>query len=165
MSASSTGSPTELARLDPAGGPDFTANADRLIARLKGLDAEFRDGLAGCRGRDIVLAGHSRLRLPGPPLRPRPDGPLRPEPRLPAQAAATSSRPSTSARKKGIKTVYFENSVAPDLSRTLAREIGGRVLVLYAGHNLTRDEQAKGVGFFDLMEKNLASLREGLGCR
>ncbi len=48
----------ELARLDPAGGPEFAANAGRLNARLKELDVRFRDGLAGCRGRDIVLAGH-----------------------------------------------------------------------------------------------------------
>jgi zinc transport system substrate-binding protein len=154
----------ELARLDPAGGPDFTANAGRLIARLKGLDAEFRDGLAGCRGRDIVLAGHSafgylarRYGLVQTALYGlSPDS--QPKPRDLIKAVDFCIQ-------KGIKTVYFENSVAPDLSRTLAREIGGRVLVLYAGHNLTRDEQARGVGFFDLMEKNLASLREGLGCR
>jgi zinc transport system substrate-binding protein len=68
-------------------------------------------------------------------------------------------------RSRGIRTVYFENSVPPDLSVTLAREIGGRVLVLKAGHNLTREEQDRKVGFFDLMRQDLASLREGLGCR
>jgi zinc transport system substrate-binding protein len=154
----------ELSRLDPSGGPIFSANAGRLIARLKDLDAEFRDGLAGCRGRDIVLAGHSafgylarRYGLVQTALYGlSPDS--QPKPRDLIKAVDF-------CKQKGIKTVYFENSVAPDLSRTLAREIGGRVLVLYAGHNLTRDEQARGIGFFDLMEKNLASLREGLGCR
>jgi len=68
-------------------------------------------------------------------------------------------------REKGIRTIFFENSVPSDLSKTLAREIGGRVLVLHAGHNLTRDQQDRGVGFFELMEENLASLRDGLGCR
>jgi zinc transport system substrate-binding protein len=154
----------ELTRLDPPGGPDFLANAGRLIARLKALDAEFRDGLAGCRGRDIVLAGHAafgylarRYGLVQTSLYGlSPDAQPKPQDLIKAVDLC---------RQKGIKTVYFENSVAPDLSRTLAREIGGRVLVLYAGHNLTRDEQARGVGFFELMEKNLASLREGLGCR
>jgi zinc transport system substrate-binding protein len=68
-------------------------------------------------------------------------------------------------RQRGIRTVFFENSVPPDLSVTLAREIGGQVLVLKAGHNLTREEQDKKVGFFDLMRENLASLRRGLECR
>ncbi|MBE3130405.1 MAG: zinc ABC transporter substrate-binding protein, partial [Acidobacteria bacterium] len=48
----------ELSRIDPEGRPEFTENADKLTARLLALDVKFRDGLAACRGRDIVLAGH-----------------------------------------------------------------------------------------------------------
>ena len=154
----------ELARIDPAGGPEFAANAGRLTARLKELDAEFRDGLAGCRGRDIVLAGHGafgylarRYGLVQTALYGlSPDA--QPTPRDLMKAVDF-------CRRKGIRTIFFENSVPPDLSRTLAREIGGRALVLHAGHNLTRDQQARGVGFFDLMEENLAALKDGLGCR
>ena len=154
----------ELSRIDPAGRPEFTENADRLTVRLQELDVKFRDGLAACRGRDIVLAGHGafgylarryglvQTALYGlsPDAQPRP---------LDLMKAVDF------CRQKGVRTIFFENSVSPDLSRTLAREIGGRVLVLHAGHNLTRDEQDRGVGFFDLMEENLNSLRDGLGCR
>lgn len=154
----------ELTRLDPAGGPEFNANAGRLNDRLKKLDDEFRAGLAGCRGKDIVLAGHGafgylarRYGLVQTALYGlSPDA--QPKPRDLMKAVDF-------CRRKGIKTIFFENSVPPDLSRTLAREIGGRVLVLQAGHNLTRDQQAKGVGFFELMEGNLAALKDGLGCR
>jgi zinc transport system substrate-binding protein len=154
----------ELSRIDPAGRPEFTANADRLAARLRELDLKFRDGLTACRGRDIVLAGHGafgylarryglvQTALYGlsPDAQPRP---------LDLMKAVDF------CRQKGVRTIFFENSVSPDLSRTLAREIDGRVLVLHAGHNLTRDEQDRGVGFFELMEENLSVLREGLGCR
>lgn len=154
----------ELALIDPAGRADFLANADRLSGRLREFDAKFRDGLAACRGQDLVLAGHGafgymarryglvQTALYGlsPDAQPRP---------LDLMKAVDF------CRRKGIRTVFFENSVAPDLSRTLAREIGGRVLVLHAGHNLTRDEQDRGVGFFELMAENLSALREGLGCR
>ncbi|MCX6567650.1 MAG: zinc ABC transporter substrate-binding protein [Candidatus Aminicenantes bacterium] len=154
----------ELSRIDPAGRSEFTANADRLTARLRGLDTEFRDGLAACRGRDIVLAGHGafgylarryglvQIALYGlsPDAQPRP---------------IDLMKAVEFCRQKGVRTIFFENSVPPGLSRTLAREIGGRVLVLHAGHNLTREEQARGVGFFALMEDNLNSLRDGLGCR
>jgi len=154
----------ELTRLDPAGGPEFNANARRLNDRLKKLDDEFRAGLAGCRGKDIVLAGHGafgylarRYGLVQTALYGlSPDA--QPKPRDLMKAVDF-------CRRKGIKTIFFENSVPPDLSRTLAREIGGRVLVLQAGHNLTRDQQAKGAGFFELMEGNLAALKDGLGCR
>ena len=154
----------ELSSIDPAGRPEFTENADRLAARLRELDLKFRDGLAACRGRDIVLAGHGafgylarryglvQTALYGlsPDAQPRP---------LDLMKAVDL------CRQKGVRTIFFENSVSPDLSRTLAREIDGRVLVLHAGHNLTRDEQDRGVGFFELMEENLSVLREGLGCR
>ena len=154
----------ELTRLDPAGAPEFAANAERLTARLKKLDAEFRAALAGCRGRDIVLAGHAafgylarRYGLVQTALYGlSPDS--QPKPRDLMKAVDF-------CRTKGIRTIFFENSVPPDLSRTLAREIGGRVLVLQAGHNLTRAQQAAGVDFFALMEENLSNLKDGLDCR
>ena len=154
----------ELARLDPGGRPIFTANAEALAGRLRTLDAAFRDGLAGCRGRDLVLAGHGafgylarRYGLVQTALYGlSPDAQPKPKDLMKAVDFC---------RAKGLKTVFFENSVPPDLSKALAREIGGRVFVLHAGHNLTREQQETGVGFFELMEENLAHLREGLGCR
>ena len=136
----------------------------KLKSRLTALDASFRDGLAGCRGRTLVLAGHDAFgylaRRYGLVQRAlfglSPDSQPRPQDLMAAVDFCQAN---------GIRTVFFENSVPPDLARTLAREIGGRVLVLHAGHNLTRDQQAAGVGFFDLMEENLARLRDGLGCR
>jgi zinc transport system substrate-binding protein len=154
----------ELGRIDPEGLPLFTANAARLKSRLAALDDEFRAGLAGCRGRTLVLAGHgafgylarryglvqTALYGVSPDAQPRPKDLM----------AAVDL-----CRSKGIRTVFSENSVPPDLARTLAREIGGRVLVLHAGHNLTRDQREAGAGFFDLMRENLERLRDGLGCR
>jgi len=158
----------ELTRLDPPGGPGFTANAAELAERLRALDAKFRDGLAGCRGKDVIVAGHGAFgylaRRYGlvqtavyglsPDAQPRPKDLM---------------RVVDLCREKGISTVFFENSVPPDMAMTLVREIGGgtrgKVLVLYAGHNQTREEQKLGVGFFRLMEENLKALRLGLGCQ
>jgi len=154
----------ELSLIDPAGRGEFRANADELVGRLRDLDGMFREGLADCTGRDLVLAGHgafgylarryglvqTALYGVSPDAQPRP---------LDLMKAVDF------CRQKKIRTVFFENSVSPDLARTLAREIDGRVIVLYAGHNLTRDQQDRGVGFFDLMEENLRSLRSGFGCR
>ncbi len=154
----------ELSLIDPAGRPEFMENADKLAARLGELDGKFRNGLAGCRGRDIVLAGHgafgylarryglvqTALYVLSPEAQPRPGDLM---------------RAVDFCRQRGIRTIFFENSVSPALSRTLAREIGGRILVLHAGHNLTREQQDQGVDFFELMEENLKNLRDGLGCR
>jgi zinc transport system substrate-binding protein len=154
----------ELGRIDPAGSSSFSANAGKLATRLRALDAAFRNGLGGCREKHLVLAGHGafgylarRYGLIQKALYGlSPDAQPRPKDVMSAVDFC---------RGRGIRTVFSENSVSPDLSRTLAREIGGRVLILHAGHNLTRDQQARGVGFFELMEENLANLRDGLGCR
>lgn len=153
-----------LTAIRPAAGPAFAASAGRLKDKLHSLDAEFRAGLAGCRGRAIVLAGHAafgylarrygllQTSLYGlsPDAQPKPQDLI---------------RAVVFCRTNGIHTVFTENSVPPDLSKTLAREIGGRVLALYAGHNLTREQQEMRVSFFDLMKEDLARLKDGLGCR
>lgn len=159
---------TELARLDPQGAPGFETRVAALSDRLRALDAKYRDGLAGCQGKDVIVAGHGAFgyltRRYGlvqtavyglsPDALPKPKDLM---------------RVVDLCREKGISTVFFENSVAPDVALTLVREIGGgksgRILVLYAGHNQTRDERRLGVGFFQLMEENLKALRLGLGCR
>lgn len=154
----------ELSAIDPEGRNVFRANAEALAGRLRRLDADFREGLSSCPGRDIVLAGHGAFgylaRRYGLVQRAlyglSPDA--QPKPRDLIEAVDF-------CRRNGIRTVFFENSVSPALSRTLAREIGGRVLVLQAGHNLTREQQDRKVGFFELMDENLKALRLGLGCR
>ena len=153
-----------LSEIDPAGGAEFRRNAEALKSRLHGLDSRYADGLKNCTGKTLVVGGHAafgylakRYGLVQTALYGlSPDSQPRPQHLL---------KVIDFCKKEGIHTVFFETSVPPGLAHTLAGEIGGRVLVLYAGHNLTRDQVEKGVGFFDIMEENLKNLREGLGCR
>jgi zinc transport system substrate-binding protein len=153
-----------LSAIDPEGASYFEKNAAAYKELLLRMDARFKEGLKDCRLREIVVAGHAAF------------GYLVRRYGL-VQVALFGLSPDSQATPKqmmriiddclkaGIRTVFFENSVPPDLARTLAAEIGGRVLVLSSGHNLTRDEMRRGVTFLDLMERNLQSLRQGLGCR
>ncbi len=153
-----------LKRLDPEGEEVFAENAEALRRRLLDLDARFRTGLRACQTRDLVIAGHGAFaylaRRYG--LRQKavyglsPDA--QPRPRRFMDLIDT-------CRKENIRTVFFENSVPRDTARVLADEIGGRVVTLFTGHNLTSDQIEKGVGFFELMEENLKNLKEGLSCR
>jgi zinc transport system substrate-binding protein len=150
--------------IDPAGAGYFQANGESYKARLHELDSRFRQDLKDCHGRRMVVAGHAafgylakkyglvQISLYGlsPDSQPRPKQMM---------------KVVDYCRRENVRTIFFENSVPPDLARTLAAEIKGRVLVLYAGHNLTREQMVKGIGFFDIMEENLRNLREGLGCR
>jgi len=153
-----------LSEIDPAGAASFRRNADALEDRLKLLDARFSEALKGCAGRTFVVAGHAafgylakRYGLVQKALYGlSPDAQPRPRQMMDVVDFC---------RREGLRTVFFETSVPPDLARTLAAEIGGRVLVLHAGHSPTRDQVMNRVGFFDMMEQNLRNLREGLGCR
>jgi zinc transport system substrate-binding protein len=153
-----------VAEIDPAGASDFRKNGEALKDRLRTLDSRFADGLKNCSGKPLVIAGHAafgylarRYGLVQTALYGlSPDAQPRPQQLM---------NVVDFCRKKGIRAVFTETSVPPDLARTLAAEIGGRVLILQAGHNLTRDQMVKGVGFFDIMEENLKNLREGLGCK
>jgi zinc transport system substrate-binding protein len=153
-----------LSVIDPAGAASFRRNADGLEERLRGLDARFSEALKGCAGKTFVVAGHAafgylakRYGLTQRALYGlSPDAQPRPQQMMEVVDYC---------RREGVRTVFFENSVPPDLARTLAAEIGGRVLVLQAGHSPTRDQVMNKVGFFDMMEQNLQNLRDGLGCR
>jgi zinc transport system substrate-binding protein len=154
----------ELSAIDPAGAGYFRANGETCKSKLAALDAHFHQGLRGCAGKPMVVGGHAafgylarRYGLIQTALYGlSPDA--QPSPRR-------MMKISDFCRRENVRTIFFETSVAPGLARALAGEIGGRVLVLYAGHNLTRDQIKKGQDFFGIMEENLRTLQEGLGCR
>ncbi len=153
-----------LGELDPEGKAVFAANAESLRRRLRDLDTRFKTSLGRCRSRDLVVAGHGAFAY----LARRygliqksvyglsPDA--QPRPRQVIEIIEY-------CRRENIETVFFENSVPRDVARVLAEEIGGRILTLNTGHNLSADQLRKGLDFFDLMEDNLSHLKEGLSCR
>jgi zinc transport system substrate-binding protein len=136
--------------------------ADRLVAKLRALDHEYRAGLAHCARRDIVTS-HAAFAYLGQRYRLRqvsieglnPEG--EPVPRKLAQVVDL-------VRRLGVTTVYFETLVSPKLARTVARETGARTAVLDPIEGLTSSEIANGADYFSVMRSNLAALREGLGC-
>lgn len=144
-------------------GPQADDNAERLIARLDALDAEFRSGLANCERHEIVTSHEAfgymapRYRLEqvsisgiSPEAEPTP-GDL--------QNAADA------VRRTGATTVFTETLASPKLAETVARETGAKTAVLNPLEGLTAEQQSAGEDYFVLMRENLAALREALGCR
>jgi zinc transport system substrate-binding protein len=137
------------------------AAADELAQRLGALDAEFQQGLATCRRRQIVTSHAAfgylaqRYRLEQVPL----EG-LSPEAEPSAQGIEELVRLVEDA---GVTTVFFETLVSPKLAETVAREAGVETAVLNPLEGLTEDEAA-GADYFSVMRDNLAALRNALGC-
>ncbi len=149
---------------EPAHAGAFRRNAAQYQARLEELDRSYRSALADCRSRTIIHGGHFAFGY----LAKRYD--LR---YLSAFPASGDSEPNARQmatmieliRSTGTGAVYYEELVSPRLADTLARETGSPLLLLSAGHNVSRDDLARGVTFPDLMERNLKNLRQGLRCR
>jgi zinc transport system substrate-binding protein len=135
----------------------------RLIADLKGLDAEYRHGLASCRRHQIVTShaafgylaqryGLEQIPLTG----------ISPE-------AEPSARDLEALVKKvkagGATTVFFETLVSPKLAQTVAREARVKTAVLDPIEGLTKNAIDRGDDYFSVMRANLAALRKALGCR
>jgi zinc transport system substrate-binding protein len=137
--------------------------AAELVERLRGLDREFRRGLAHCERNEIVTSheafgylaeryGLEQVAITGvsPEAEPTP-GELRDVVDL--------------VRARGVRTIYFETLVSPRIAETVARETGAAAAVLNPIEGLTEEEAARGADYFSLMDANLAALRKGLGCR
>jgi zinc transport system substrate-binding protein len=138
------------------------AAAARLDQRLDDLDDEFRTGLAHCQRHEIVTSheafgylaeryGLEQLAITG--LSPEAE----PEPRKLQDVVDL-------VRQRSITTIYFETLVSPRIAETVADETGAKTAVLDPIEGLTEDEAAQDDDYFTLMRKNLAALREGLGC-
>lgn len=134
-----------------------------LASRLERLDAELRRGLERCERRDLVTShaafGYLAERYG---LRQVPLAGLAPEAEpSPKDIARLVER----VRRTGATTVFFEPLVAPDLAETVAREADVKTAVLDPLEGLTAEQLGSGEDYFTVMRRNLAVLREALGCR
>lgn len=150
----------ELSAIVPESAGLFRANAEAYAARLEDLDRRFREGLASCARKTVIIAGHaafgrllSRYGLEQVPLY-----------GLSPDAEPTPSRLAEIvrlARARGIRVVYTEAGEPVKLAAVLCREIGARTLSLNAGHNPSSADLGPDRGFVELMVENLERLRNG----
>jgi zinc transport system substrate-binding protein len=134
-----------------------------LAARLRDLDEEMRAGLATCDRREIVTS-HTAFAY----LAERYDL---------VQVGLTGISPEAEpspgdlvalvdeVEESRATTVFFETLVSPELAETVARESGASTAVLNPLEGLTEGEVDAGADYFSVMRKNLAALRQALGCR
>lgn len=153
-----------LSQRDPAGKEYYRARAVEYRARLDRLDRDYRAALSHCDATTLLHGGHytfgylaARYGL-----------------RYRSAAAVNADAEPTPAtlvelvrlvRTLGLRHVYSEELLSPRVAEMIAREAGVTVLMLHGAHNVSREEFSAGITFPALMEKNLASLKTGLGCR
>jgi zinc transport system substrate-binding protein len=149
---------------DPNNGDVYRKNAAALKTSLAALDGQYRTALSSCATRKLLHGGHYTF------------GYLAHHYGLEYTAlsgVSSDSEPSAERmvalvrdiKASGTTYLFAEELLSPRVSETLAQEAGVGVLMLHGAHNLSRDDLARNVSFFDLMERNLEQLKKGLQCR
>lgn len=146
-----------IAAVHPAGADAIRVRAAQLQDELRRLDEQYATGLQTCARREIVtshaafgyLAARYHLtQVPISGLDPEEE----PSPQRVSQVAAL-------AKEKGVTTIFFETLVSPKLAETVAKEIGAKAAVLDPIEGVE-----DGSDYVSVMVRNLAALREALGC-
>lgn len=153
-----------LAERDPANRAVYLANAAAYRAKLADLDERYRAGLAACATRTVLHGGHFAFGYLANRYGLRYES---------AYAVSADAEPTPAklaklvkqVREEGLKHIYTEELLDPRTAETIARETGASILMLHGAHTVAKADLDKGITFIALMEKNLASLREGLQCR
>jgi len=146
---------------DPSHRAYYERNAAGLSKELAALDLKYRETLAKCPKKVFLHGGHYAFGYLA-----RRYG-LR---YLSASAVNADAEPTPARlaelvnlmRRERLNYVYTEELLSPRVAETIARETGAKILMLSAGHNLSRDQFQRGVSFISLMEQNLQNLKAGL---
>ena len=151
-----------LSDIDPEGTGYYSANAADYVAKLADLDAAFREAVEGSSTRVIVHGGHyafgylaNRYGLEY----------------VAAQGLSPDSEPGPKQlmqlmeviKQTGAKYIFYEELVEPKMAKAISEETGIGMLLLHAGHNVSKQQFESGATFLDLMRGNLENLRIGLG--
>lgn len=149
---------TQMAAIDPQRAAVYERNAQQYKRELDALDASYREGLASCRTRTILVNHQAfsylareyaikQVAITG----------LEPESEpTPQQIRAIIDQ----ARAEDIKYVLMEDLVDPRVGQTIALEAGTKTLTLNPGEG-TSDPAAT---YISIMRDNLAVLRTAMEC-
>lgn len=149
---------------DPSRAEAYRKNAEDYREELRALDREYRQTLATCKTRSIVYGGHYVFGYLAAAydLEYRSAQGLAPDAEPSAKDIATLVR---QVKENNIRYIFYEELASPKIAETIARETGATLLLLNAGHNVGKDDIARGTTFLDILRSNLSNLRTGLECR
>jgi zinc transport system substrate-binding protein len=146
-----------LVAVDPSGADAYRANAAAYVAQISAVDAAFASGLRSCERRQIISAHDAfgllaaRYDLDARAIAGR-SPEIEPDPARLADLAEA-------AKRDGVRTIFTEALVSPEVAQTLAREAGVTTAVL---------DPVEGLGggrtYASVMRANLTALRRALGC-
>lgn len=144
-----------LAKADPANADYYQANAKAYIKQLQDLDAEYKDKFTALPNHEFVT-GHEAFGYLcqdyGLKQESVEDMFAEGEPN-----AAQLAKLVEFAKAHHIKTIFAEEMASPEVSKTLASEVGAQVETLY-----TMESGEDGLSYLDRMKSNLDKIYKSL---
>lgn len=146
----------------PAAAATFESNLASSVDALEGLDRTFRESLATCESRVLVVshaafgylaAAYDLDQRSITGISPEAE----PDPRRMAQLL-------DEVQAEGVTTIFTEELVSSAVAETLAAEAGVTTAVLNPLEGLTAEQEAAGDDYGSVMRANLEALRAGLRC-
>lgn len=152
----------KLTSLYPDQADSYAKNADAYISRLNNLDEAIANVVKNTTSPTLIFGDRFPFRYFVD------DYGLDYYAAFPGCSDQVEASASTIAflidksKEINAKVIFKIELTSDKLARTIADESGTKVLELHSAHNISSDDFKNGVTFADLMERNLAALKEAL---
>lgn len=151
-----------LIEMDPENADFYQANANIYLSELDKLDQEFIDLFNRVKLNKLIYGGHFafgylsnrfNIEILSPYTGYSPDA----EPSVSSLAELINVM-----QENQIKVIFYEELVDPKIARTISEQTGANIEVLHGAHNLSLEEMAQGLTYFDVMRSNIEKLKVAL---
>ncbi len=148
----------QLAKIDPANGPQYRKNAAAYIKKLQALKEKMHKGLDGVKNRNIITF-HEAFPYFAQEFNLKIVAVIEREPGSEPSAQELAETIAT-VKKAKVKGLFAEPQYPAKAAETIARETGIKVSILDPA--VTGDANGDPDTYLKTMEKNLKSLQEAL---
>lgn len=148
----------QLAKIDPANGPQYRKNANAYIKKLQALKEKMHQGLDGVKNRNIITF-HEAFPYFAQEFNLKIVAVIEREPGSEPSAQELAETIAT-VKKAKVKGLFAEPQYPAKAAETIARETGIKVSTLDPA--VTGDANGDPDTYLKTMEKNLKSLQEAL---
>lgn len=152
----------KLTKIHPENEDAYTKNANAYTSRLSDIDKKIRDVVANSNKKELIFGDRFPFRyfvdeygldyyaaFPG----------------CSEQTEASSKTVAfliNKAKSDNVKTILKIELTSDKLAKSIADEVGAKVMALNAAHNISSEDFNRGVTYADTMEDNIEVLEEAL---
>lgn len=151
-----------LGTIDQQNADIYQTNTEAYVAKLKDLDAAFRDVVDNVSYKTLIFADRFPFRyfvdeygldyyaaFPGCSTETEP-------------SAKTVSFLIDKTKNEGIPAIFHIEFSNEKMADTIGESTGAKKMLLHSGHNITKTDFEDGVTYLDLMWRNVETLKEAL---